>query len=52
MVYLNFHLSNILVAISFQKEYLNICLVLENLLFQETNGIVIMLFLEFLHFFI
>ena len=42
MVYLNFS-CNTLVAINFQKKHLHICLVLENLLFQETNGIVAML---------
>ena len=41
-----------IVAISFQKELVNICLMLENLLFQETNGIVAMLLFEFLHFII
>ena len=34
------------------KEKHHICLVLENLLFQETNGIMAMLLLAFLHFII
>ena len=42
-------MSNILVAINFQKKHLHICLVLENLLFQETNGIVAMILLTSLH---
>ena len=36
----------------FQEKHLHICLVLENLLFQETNGIVDTLLLTFLHFII
>ena len=43
-------MSNTLVAIKFQKKHLHICLVLENLLFQKTNGIVAMLLLTFSHF--
>ena len=42
------HLNNALVAISFQKKPLNICLMLKKNLFQETNGIVPMLLLTFL----
>ena len=37
---------------TFFKKNLHICLVLENLLFQETNDIVAMLLLTFLHFII
>ena len=45
-------MSNTLVAINFQKKHLHICLMLENFPFQETNGIVVMLVLTFLHFII
>ena len=45
-------MSNTLVAISFQKKHLHICLVLENFLFQEANGTMAMLLLTFLHFII
>ena len=37
---------------TFKKKHLHICLVLENLLFQKTNGILAMLLLTFLHFII
>ena len=47
-----FHLSNTLFATNFKKKHLHICLVLENLLFQESNGIVAILLLIFLHFII
>ena len=45
-------MSNTLVAIRFQKKHFHICLVLENFLFQETNGIVAIILLAFLYFII
>ena len=46
------HLKFSLLLSTFKKKHLHICLVLKNLLFQETNGTLAMLLLTFLHFII